>query len=80
MNPNHLALWNVTSIARSVANSAMPNAPVVDDSNDRVSVGKKLAGWRKRLAALVSPDERVAPAPTSSPASFPIRDAVVAGC
>ncbi len=39
MYPDHIALLSVTRIAKDVGGSALPNAPVVDDSFDRLSVG-----------------------------------------
>jgi hypothetical protein len=52
MTPDHLALLTVTGIGKSVANSALPNAPVVDDSNDRPPVRVRLAVLRARLSEL----------------------------
>ena len=61
-NPNCQRRWRFR-IAR--------NAPVVDDSLDRLPVGERLAAARKRLAELIWPGELGAP----SPAPTPIRDA-----
>lgn len=72
MTPDHLALLTVTGIGKSIAHSALPNAPVVDDSNDRPSLAAQLAAVRMRLAALVRPG-----GPTTA-VSLP--DAAVEGC
>ena len=53
MTPDHLALLTVTGLAKSVGSSALPNAPVVDDSTDRRPAGERLASFRKRLAGLI---------------------------
>jgi hypothetical protein len=76
MYPDHLALLSVTAMAKSVGGSALPNAPVVDDSNDPPSVGQRLTGFRKRLAELVWPGELIVPSPAPS---FP-QDSALAGC
>ena len=76
MYPDHIALLSVTRIAKDVGGSALPNAPVVDDSLDRLPVGERLTAARKRLAELIWPGELGAP----SPAPAPIRDAGLSGC
>lgn len=76
MYPDHIALLTVTRIAARVGGSALPNAPVVDDSSDRLPVGERLTEARKRLAELIWPGELAAPAP----APTPIRDAGLSGC
>jgi hypothetical protein len=68
MYPDHLALLTITGIGKSVANSALPNAPVVDDSNDRRSAGARLNALRKRLAELVWPGELIIPSANPDPA------------
>lgn len=74
MNPNHVALLTITAIGRSVALSALPNAPVVDDTNDPRSIGQRLTAFRKRLAELIWPGELVLP-------TFgPQQPATVPGC
>jgi len=76
MYPDHIALLTVTRIANRVGGSALPNAPVVDDSLDRLSVGQRLTAFRKRLAELVWPGELIVP----SPAPSFTQDAALAGC
>ncbi len=70
MNPDQLALLTIVGIGKSEANSALPNAPVVDDSNDRRSAGEHLTALRKRLAELVWPGELIVPStnPDRAPA------------
>ncbi|TXG80908.1 MAG: hypothetical protein E6R14_08540 [Thermomicrobiales bacterium] len=76
MSPDHIALLSVSRIAAQVGGSALPNAPVVDDSFDRPAIGQRLTTWRKRVAERVWPGEVVeAPSPP-----FPVRDTVLAGC
>ena len=76
MYPDHIALLSVTRIAKDVGGSALPNAPVVDDSFDRLPVGQRLIAFRKRLAELVWPGELIVP----SPAPSFTQDAALAGC
>jgi hypothetical protein len=76
MYPDHIALLTVTRIATRVGGSALPNAPVVDDSSDHLPVGRQLTAARKRLAELIWPGELGVPAP----APTPIRDAGLSGC
>lgn len=76
MTPDHLALLTVTGIGKSVAYSALPNAPTVDDSNDSPSVAQRLTSLRKRLAELIRPGELIGPSPTPSP----VQDSALAGC
>ena len=71
MNPDQLALVTVIGIGKSVANSALPNAPVVDDSNDPPSVGQRLTSARKRLAELIWPGELIVPSFEPQPATIP---------
>lgn len=68
MYPDAVALLTVTRIGKSVGSSALPNAPVVDDSLDRPSVGQRLTAFRKRLAELVWPGELVVPSTAPDPA------------
>ncbi len=68
MTPDHLALLTVTGLAQSVGSSALPNAPVVDDSTDRRPAGERLASFRKRLAGLIWPGELVVSPGTPDPA------------
>jgi hypothetical protein len=74
--PDHIALLTVTRIAKTVGGSALPNAPVVDDSFDRPPVEQRLTAFRKRLAELIWPGELIVPAPAPS---F-TQDAALAGC
>ena len=71
MSPDHVALMTITSIAKSVALSAMPNAPVVDDSNDAPSIGQRLTSARRRVAELISPGAPSAPSYEQRPATIP---------
>jgi len=71
MNPDQLALLIVVGIGKSVANSALPNAPVVDDSNDPPSVGQRLTSARRRLAELIWPGELIVPSFDQQPATIP---------
>jgi hypothetical protein len=71
MTPDHLALLTVTNIGKSVALSAMPNAPVIDDSHDR-QWGARLTAARMRLAEMIWPGEVKAPAS--------LQPAELAGC
>lgn len=66
MTPDHLALLTVTNIGKSVANSALPHSPVVDDSNDRPPLGVRVTALRMRLAGLIWPGELTAPASVQS--------------
>ena len=68
MYPDHVALITVTRLAQGIGNSAMPNAPVVDDSLERGSVGERLTAFRKRLAELIWPGELVVAPGMSDPA------------
>jgi hypothetical protein len=61
MFPDHVALLSVTRMAKGFASSALPNAPVIDDSFDRPSVGQRLTAFRKRVAEVVWPGELVVP-------------------
>ena len=72
MHPDHLALLTVTQFAKSVGGSALPNAPIVDDSRDRRSAGQLLTAFRKRLAELIWPGELTVPSVD--------RDPALAGC
>ena len=79
MYPDHIALLAVTRIANKVGGSALPNAPVVDDSFDRPAIGQRLTAFRKRLAELVWPGV-VEPAPAPSAAPSIDQDSALAGC
>jgi hypothetical protein len=71
MTPDQLGLLTVIGIGKSVANSALPNAPVVDDSNDPPSIGQRLTSARKRLAAVIWPGELNVPSFEQQPATIP---------
>ena len=69
MTPDHLALLTVTGIGKSVANSALPNSPVVDDSHDRLPLTVRLEALRARLANLLgsaAPAGNLRPSRTSN--------------
>ena len=71
MTPDHLALLTITGIGKSVAHSALPNAPVIDDSNDS-RWGARLTAARVQLAKLIWPGKLEAPAS--------LQPAELAGC
>ena len=62
MTPDYVAFLTVTGIGRSVGNSALPNAPVVDDSHDRPALRVRLAALRMRVTHLLGTGERPEPA------------------
>lgn len=68
MYPDHIALLTVTRIGKSIGASALPNAPVVDDSFDRRFAGQLLTACRKRLAELIWPGELSIPSIDRDPA------------
>jgi hypothetical protein len=76
MDPDHMTLLVVTRIGKDVGSSALPHAPVVDDSFDRPPVGRRLTAVRRRLANIIWPGELIVPSP--APASG--RDSALAGC
>jgi hypothetical protein len=76
MDPDHIAFLTVTRIAHTVGGSALPHAPVVDDSFDRPPVGRRLTAVRRRLANIIWPGELIVPSP--APASG--RGSALAGC
>jgi len=78
MFPDRIALLSVTALAKKVGGSALPNAPVFDDSSDRPPIGQRLTAFRKRLAKVVWPGELNVKVPAPAP-SFP-QDTSVAGC
>lgn len=80
MFPDHIALLSVTALAKKVGGSALPNAPVVDDTFDPPSVGQRLTSVRKRLAELIWPGQPIAPARTPSTAPSLQQDSALAGC
>lgn len=53
MYPDHVALLTVTRIGKSVGSSALPNAPIVDDSNDRPALRIRLAAFGMRVTHLL---------------------------
>ena len=59
MYPDHVALITVTRLANGVGNSALPNAPVLDDRDDRLPWLERVAAVRMRLAGLIWPGELV---------------------
>lgn len=63
MYPDHVAFLTVTGIGHSVGGSALPNAPVVDDSSDRPPLRVQLAGLRLRIARLFGLNQRADSAP-----------------
>lgn len=65
MNPDYVAYLTITGMGRSMASSALPNAPVIDDSCERPSLTRRLSAARIRLTAVFSPGMpgRVQPAP-----------------
>lgn len=75
-----IALLAATRLASIASGSALPDSPVIDDAFDRLTVGERLAAFRKRLAELIWPGERIAPARTPSTAPSLRRDSAVAGC
>lgn len=67
MTPDYVAYLTISGIGKSVANSALPNAPVIDDSCERPSLMRRLSAARMRLTAVFSPGMpgRVQPAPAT---------------
>lgn len=76
MHPDHLALLVVTRIGKDVGSSALPDAPIIDDSFDHSPFGQRLTAFRKRIAELIWPGELIVP--TSAPP--PGQDSALAGC
>lgn len=77
MFPDHIAFLTVTSLGRSVANSALPNSPVIDDSNDRPAVRRRLSAFRQRVSKLIRPGDVVVP---SFEPVFEPQPATIPGC
>ena len=70
MTPDYVAYLTITGIARSVGNSALPNAPVIDDSYDRPALRVRLAALGMRVTHLLGTGVRPEPAqPQMTPAS-----------
>ncbi len=62
MNPDYVAYLAVIGIGKSISSSALPNAPVIDDSNDRPALRVQLAALRMRVTHLLGAAERATPA------------------
>lgn len=68
MYPDHVALITVTRLAKGLGNSALPDAPVIDDSDERPSWLERLTAARMRLAGWIWPGE-LAPVGNQPPAT-----------
>jgi hypothetical protein len=69
MYPDHVALITVTRLARGIGDSALPNAPVIDDFEDYPSWLERLTAARMRLAHLMGrrkQDDAATMRPTSA--------------
>lgn len=59
MNPDFVTLMAVSATARSYAQSALPDAPMVEDFVDRSPRQPRLASLRKQLATFIWPGELI---------------------
>lgn len=62
MTPDFVTLMAASKVARSIAHSAMPDAPVIADFIAKTEREPRVLTLRKRLAAVIWPSELVAPA------------------
>lgn len=61
MTPDFVTLMAVSKTSRSYAQSALPDAPVVEDFIGRSARVPRMAGLRKQLAGLIWPGELIVP-------------------
>ena len=57
MNPDFVTLMAATMSSRAHAQSALPDAPVIDDFIDRTPRAPRMESLRKQLAELIWPGE-----------------------
>lgn len=62
MLPDYVTWMAIANDKRSLARSALPDAPVIDDVVDRMPRQPRLAGVRIRLARIIWPGELARPA------------------
>jgi hypothetical protein len=57
MNPDFVTLMAASMITRAHAQSALPDAPVIEDFIDRTPRAPRMESLRKQLAELIWPGE-----------------------
>lgn len=57
MNPDFVTLMAATMSSRAYAQSALPDAPVIEDFIDRTPRAPRMESLRKQLAELIWPGE-----------------------